>query len=134
MWVEPAIRREGKSECGVVPDALAALGRYAWPGNVRELENVIERSLALSKDNVLLPSDLPPEISRSDAAISALGPNLIEDRPTLGELERRYIELVLREAGGNKKRAAELLGIDRRTLYRTLERDGRDDDSDNNES
>ncbi len=126
--------REGKSECGVVPDALAALERYAWPGNVRELENVIERSLALSKDNVLLPSDLPPEISRSGAAISALGPNLIEDRPTLGELERRYIELVLRETGGNKKRAAELLGIDRRTLYRTLERDGRDDDSDNNES
>jgi DNA-binding NtrC family response regulator len=49
---------------------------------------------------------------------------LLDDRPTLAELERRYIELVLRETGGNKKRAAELLGIDRRTLYRTLERAG----------
>jgi len=48
---------------------------------------------------------------------------LAHDRPTLAELERRYIELVLRETGGNKKRAAEILGIDRRTLYRTLDRE-----------
>ena len=47
---------------------------------------------------------------------------LVDDRPTLAELEKRYIELILRETGGNKKRAAEVLGIDRRTLYRTLER------------
>ena len=51
--------------------------------------------------------------------------NLIDDRPTLAELERRYIELVLRETGNNKKRTAELLGIDRRTLNRSLERGGR---------
>ena len=50
---------------------------------------------------------------------------IVDDRPTLAELERRYIELILRETGGNKKRAAEILGIDRRTLYRTLEREGR---------
>jgi DNA-binding NtrC family response regulator len=100
---------------------MEALARYNWPGNVRELENAIERSLALSKDGVLLVSDLPPEI-----AGGAQGPapaNLIDDRPPLAELERRYIELVLRETGGNKKRTAEILGIDRRTLYRSLERD-----------
>ncbi|HSS38446.1 MAG TPA: helix-turn-helix domain-containing protein, partial [Polyangia bacterium] len=49
---------------------------------------------------------------------------IIADRPTLGELERRYIQLVLGECGGNKKKAAEKLGIDRRTLYRALERSG----------
>jgi two-component system NtrC family response regulator len=48
--------------------------------------------------------------------------NLVEDRPTLAELEQRYVNLILQQEGGNKKRAAEILGIDRRTLYRTLER------------
>ena len=104
------------------------LQRYAWPGNVRELENVIERALALSKDGVILPSDLPPEVAQEAATTGGAGRGggggLVDDRPTLAELERRYIELILRETGGNKKRAAEILGIDRRTLYRTLERTG----------
>jgi DNA-binding NtrC family response regulator len=105
---------------------MATLERHAWPGNVRELENVIERALALSKDGVILPSDLPPEVSGPQHATSH-GPGLVDDRPTLAELERRYIELVLGETGGNKKRAAEILGIDRRTLYRTLEREEKQD-------
>ena len=120
--------RERRSDAGVAPQAMALLQRYGWPGNVRELENVIERALALSKDGVILPSDLPPEIAQEDGSASgaaaAPGGALVEDRPTLAELERRYIELILRETGGNKKRAAEILGIDRRTLYRTLERAG----------
>ncbi|HEX6836976.1 MAG TPA: sigma-54 dependent transcriptional regulator [Polyangia bacterium] len=120
--------RERRQDAGVAPQAMALLQRYAWPGNVRELENVIERALALSKDGVILPSDLPPEIAQEEAAAggaaAATGGGLVEDRPTLAELERRYIELILRETGGNKKRAAEILGIDRRTLYRTLERTG----------
>jgi DNA-binding NtrC family response regulator len=120
--------RERRQDAGVAPQAMALLQRYGWPGNVRELENVIERALALSKDGVILPSDLPPEIAQEDGSASgaatAPGGALVEDRPTLAELERRYIELILRETGGNKKRAAEILGIDRRTLYRTLERTG----------
>jgi DNA-binding NtrC family response regulator len=118
--------RERRSDAGVAQAAMALLQRYAWPGNVRELENVIERALALSKDGVILPSDLPPEIAHEAAAAAsaATGGGLVEDRPTLAELERRYIDLILRETGGNKKRAAEILGIDRRTLYRTLERAG----------
>ena len=118
--------RERRQDAGVAPAALALLSRYAWPGNVRELENVIERALALSKDGVILPSDLPAEIAHEAglAPSAAGGGGLVEDRPTLAELERRYIELILRETGGNKKRAAEILGIDRRTLYRTLERTG----------
>jgi len=115
--------RERRTDAGVASQAMAVLERYAWPGNVRELENVIERALALSKDGVILPSDLPPEVSGVHAPGPA-GSTLYDDRPTLAELERRYIELILRETGGNKKRAAEILGIDRRTLYRTLEREG----------
>jgi DNA-binding NtrC family response regulator len=118
--------RERRADAGVAREAMALLQRYGWPGNVRELENVIERALALSKDGVILPSDLPPEIAHTDGAPpSSAPPGLVDDRPTLAELERRYIELVLRETGGNKKRAAEILGIDRRTLYRTLEREGK---------
>jgi DNA-binding NtrC family response regulator len=124
--------RERRADAGVAREASALLSRWSWPGNVRELENVIERALALSKDGVILPSDLPPEVAQEAAggpgggagAASSTG-GIVDDRPTLAELERRYIELILRETGGNKKRAAEILGIDRRTLYRTLEREGR---------
>jgi DNA-binding NtrC family response regulator len=121
--------RERREDAGVAPKVSGLLARYAWPGNVRELENVIERALALAKDGVILPSDLPPEIAQEEGATTSTAPAgpgaLVDDRPTLAELERRYIELILRETGGNKKRAAEILGIDRRTLYRTLEREGR---------
>jgi DNA-binding NtrC family response regulator len=125
-------QRERRADAGVAADAMEALRRYGWPGNVRELENVIERALAMSKDGVVLSSDLPPEVAESAPPASGTSPavgeglgTLVGDRPTLAELERRYIELVLRETGGNKKRAAEILGIDRRTLYRTLEREER---------
>jgi DNA-binding NtrC family response regulator len=116
--------RERRSDAGTAPQAMALLQRYGWPGNVRELENVIERALALSKDGVILPSDLPPEVAQA-SPVGAAPAGIADDRPTLAELERRYIELILRETSGNKKRAAEILGIDRRTLYRTLEREGR---------
>jgi two-component system response regulator HydG len=116
--------RERLNAAGAAPAAMTLLQRHSWPGNVRELENVIERALALSKDGVILPSDLPPEVAHAAGGHSpATAGGIVDDRPTLAELERRYIELILRETGGNKKRAAEILGIDRRTLYRTLERE-----------
>ena len=117
-------RREGRSHARIADEAMALLRRYGWPGNVRELENVLERALALSKSGIILPSDLPGDIRGGEG--QRPGPttaqNIIEDRPTLAELEQRYINLILHQEGGNKKRAAEILGIDRRTLYRTLER------------
>jgi DNA-binding NtrC family response regulator len=116
--------RERRREAGMAPEAAAALIRHNWPGNVRELENTVERALALSKDGFILSSDLPREIATLGAPQQPPAPSLVDDRPTLAELERRYIDLVLRETGGNKKRAAEILGIDRRTLYRMLEREG----------
>ncbi|HEY5090029.1 MAG TPA: sigma-54 dependent transcriptional regulator, partial [Polyangia bacterium] len=125
-------RRERRETAGLSPEALKLLSAYDWPGNVRELENAIERAVAVAK-GVILPSDLPPEVSGRVAPSAGSGggaapdDGIIADRPTLGELERRYIQLVLGESGGNKKKAAEKLGIDRRTLYRALERSGDDD-------
>ncbi len=116
-------QREGRAEAGIADDAMEILRRYNWPGNVRELENVIERALALSKSGIILPSDLPAETRGADSRPNLVtNGSLVSDRPTLAELEQRYINLVLQQEGGNKKRAAEILGIDRRTLYRTLER------------
>jgi len=128
-------RRERRAAAAMSPETLKLLNAYSWPGNVRELENAIERAVAVAKGGVVLPSDLPPEVgggAGTAAAIAAGGGGLgdaggiIADRPSLGELERRYIQLVLQESGGNKKKAAEKLGIDRRTLYRALEREGDD--------
>ena len=85
---------------------------------MRELEHAVERAVALARSAVILPEDLPPEI-RAD---TARPPELPSRRMTLDELRRWYVATVLEETGGNKLRAAELLGIDRRTLYRILER------------
>ena len=94
---------------------------------MRELENAIERAVAVAKGNVVLPSDLPAEVY-GGAPLAPAG--IVDDRPTLAELEKRYIALILGECGGNKKRAAEKLGIDRRTLYRAIERSGDSSDGD----
>jgi DNA-binding NtrC family response regulator len=124
-------RREGRPAASMSKEALEVLCRHDWPGNVRELENAIERAVAVAKGDVVLPSDLPVEVHGGSVAHTA---GIIDDRPTLAELERRYIALVLGECAGNKKKAAERLGIDRRTLYRALERSGeeggQDDDAD----
>jgi two-component system response regulator AtoC len=117
-------RRERREQAALSPEALRLLTAYSWPGNVRELENAIDRAVAVAKGNVILPSDLPPEVGGAGPVVSGDGSGIIEDRPTLAELERRYIALLLHESGGNKKKAAERLGIDRRTLYRALERTG----------
>ncbi|HSS39155.1 MAG TPA: sigma-54 dependent transcriptional regulator, partial [Polyangia bacterium] len=125
-FLSKTARRERRAVAAMSPEALRLLTGYAWPGNVRELENAIERAVAVAKGNVVLPSDLPPEVGGAGPVVSGEGGGIIEDRPTLAELERRYIALVLHESGGNKKKAAEKLGIDRRTLYRALERGGED--------
>jgi DNA-binding NtrC family response regulator len=131
-------RREGRAPATISAEALQSLRTYTWSGNVRELENAIDRAVAVAKDGVILPSDLPPEITaRRRGAVAApadstpqprqgtgAAASILDDRPTLAELERRYIDIVLGECGGNKKKAAERLGIDRRTLYRALERSG----------
>ncbi|PYN47054.1 MAG: two-component system response regulator [Candidatus Rokuibacteriota bacterium] len=108
----------------LAPEAFALLVAYHWPGNVRELENVIERAVALSSSETLLPDDFPPQLREE----SGRTPRLPAAGMTLEEVKRWYVNKVLEEAGGNKLRAAELLGIDRRTLYRILERQATEDE------
>jgi DNA-binding NtrC family response regulator len=128
-FVAQAARKENRPQPTIAPEAMEALRHYTWPGNVRELRNAVERAMAVASPDVVLASDLPGEITGRPATAAPArgagggGGDLVADRPTLAVLERRYVELILVETGGNKKRAAEILGIDRRTLYRTLDRD-----------
>ena len=104
----------------IVPETLALLTAYPWPGNVRELENTIERAVALSRGALLTPADLPERI-RGAGGAAAIIAQAKSGRMTLAELEREYILETLRETNGNKSRAAEMLGLDRKTLYRKLD-------------
>lgn len=108
----------------ISPKALDILMRYNWPGNVRELENVIERAVTLSQRPLILPEDLPRRL-QTEPTSPLLTYHLPSQIP-LSELEKLYIKKVLEETGGNKKKAAEILGIDRRTLYRMAARFGID--------
>jgi DNA-binding NtrC family response regulator len=101
--------------------ALEALSTYHWPGNVRELENLIERLVVFSRTTMIDVRDLPATVT---PRAPALEKRLFDDLPTLEEIERRYLTHVLEQVGGNRTRAAEVMGIDRRTLYRMAERFG----------
>jgi transcriptional regulator with PAS, ATPase and Fis domain len=104
------------------PEALERLERYPWPGNVRQLINVIERAKILADDQTIVPSDLPPEVNAL-ATRSILGiPGEGSASDDLESLQKSKIEEVLDRVGGNKTRAARLLGITPRSLYRLLER------------
>ncbi len=113
--------RLGKSVTGLAEPAAARLLAYHWPGNVRELRNVIERALALTRHDRITVEDLPDHIRhpRSEAPPLA-GSADPAALPTLAEMERRYIDQVLDQVGGNQTLAARILGIDRKTLYRKL--------------
>lgn len=110
----------GRPALNVTPEALATLTAYSWPGNARELENAVERAVALAEGAHLTPEDLPQRI-RNSGQTSQLLMQARTQRMTLSELERAYILETLRLTGGNKSRAAELLGFDRRTLHRKLD-------------
>jgi DNA-binding NtrC family response regulator len=118
-FLEKYGKASGKPVTGFARETLAVLAAHAWPGNVRELEHAVERAVALSSSPLLLPHDLPPEVG----AVAASPPRLPAARMTLEELKRWYVATVLEEVGGNKVRAAEILGVDRRTLYRILDRE-----------
>ena len=114
----------GRRIDAIAPDALAVMQRYPWPGNVRELRNMVERALVLGDGPTLELDDLPPEMqhaaprgSTDPSAPPAITPGTVR---TLAELEREAIDAALQATGGNKARAAALLGIDRTTLYRKL--------------
>jgi DNA-binding NtrC family response regulator len=108
-----------KKISGVSEGALKLLLNYSWPGNVRELENVIERAMNLSQEEIILPEDLPQSLEQKTD--EKLFEKAIRDKLTLSKLEKEYIKRVLMEVEGNKSKAAERLGLDRKTLYRKLQ-------------
>ena len=95
---------------------------YDWPGNVRELQNCIERAVTLTRFEKIIVEDLPEKIQHYRSSQLVIIGDDHQQLLTLEELERRYIERVLKAVGGNKTQAAQVLGLDRRTLYRKLER------------
>jgi two-component system response regulator HydG len=110
--------REGRDAPSLERDAYAALLAHDFPGNIRELENLLEGAAALSQGGTIRREDLqwlPRTIGTVEGAATGVGPESIAD---LRSLEEHHIQRVLRLAGGNKSRAARLLGISRRTLYR----------------
>jgi DNA-binding NtrC family response regulator len=106
-------------------EAMEALAAHDFPGNVRELENALRRAVALSSVGLITIDCLPPEIAavRSKTAGGASPEHrLIADRPSMEELQRRYLQLVLEETGWNRRRAAAVLDLDRRTIQRLIAR------------
>ena len=123
------IEAAGARRLRLSPSAQALLISYSWPGNVRELESAIEYAALRARGSEIMPEDLPPKLQADPARARLLSEHpslaaLYADLPTLEELERRYLVHVLDKVGGNRTRAAEVLGIDRRTLYRMAERFG----------
>jgi len=110
--------RNGKQMDGIAPEAMGLLSAYYWPGNVRELENVIERAVVLCRGRVLTAQDLPPRVAEEARVESNL---TIAVGTPLEEVERRLIRETLRQTKGDKKQAAQLLGIATRTIYRKLD-------------
>jgi two-component system response regulator HydG len=116
--------RSNKAVRGIHAAAAERLVSYDWPGNVRELENCMERAVALLRFDEVTVDDLPDKIRQHRADRLIFAGDDLNEVLTIDELERRYIQRVLALVGGNKSRAANLLGLDRRTLYRRLDRYG----------
>ncbi len=124
-------RELGKNVRGFSSDALDLLRNYSFPGNVRELQNVIKRAATFCQEGAVRAEDLPERLrgvsslqtARDDSAFS-LPPSLLDDKRVtpLEELKLRYVQHVLDQCAGNKRRAAALLGIGRRTLYEYLKK------------
>jgi DNA-binding NtrC family response regulator len=104
----------------ITSEAMAVLTAYPWPGNARELRNALERAATLSAAEVIGVEDLPPRVREAGRAAALLG-EASRKELSLRELERAYILQVLQQVNGNKSRAAEILELDRKTLYRKLE-------------
>jgi two-component system response regulator HydG len=104
----------------LAPEAMDAVLVYDWPGNVRELENALERAEVLTKGEIIPLSAMPGKVTERRA--EPLVAERTHHSPTLDTIERAYITWVLQAEGGNKSRAAEVLGIDPSTLYRKLSR------------
>jgi two-component system response regulator AtoC len=105
----------------ISPQAFSVLLTYDWPGNVRELENALEAAVALNRSGTITLEDLPPKV-RADFQKGRRLEDFYSDLPSLDELRAKYVRHVLRVVRDNKVKAAAILGINRKTLYRVLDR------------
>jgi two-component system response regulator HydG len=121
-FLERAAVRNGKDVLGFSQPAAERLLGYTWPGNVRELQNAVERAVALTAFERIAPEDLPERIRSHRRSQLVVGDEDPANLLPMHEVERRYILHVLDTTGGNKTVAARILGFDRRTMYRKLER------------
>ena len=119
-FVEEFARENGKPDLALTPEAIHLLEGYDWPGNVRELRNCIESMVVLARGLSLGTRDLPPSVRGASAEPERLEPVALN----LKAAERDLMVRALEQSGGNKARAARLLGISRRTLYRKLDEYG----------
>ncbi|MBS1151197.1 MAG: Response regulator of zinc sigma-54-dependent two-component system, partial [Myxococcaceae bacterium] len=121
-FLQAAAAQSQKQVKGLSAGAAEKLLAYAWPGNVRELENCIQSAVALARFDELSVDDLPAKVCQFKSERVVIAADSPEELVTLEELGQRYLARVLVLLNGNKTRAAKILGVDRRTLYRMLER------------
>lgn len=123
-FIERFADQSARAVRGLSSQAAEKLLAYEWPGNVRELQNCVERAVALTQFEQITVDDLPEKIREYRATQLVLPTENPAELLSLDELERRYVLRVLRAMNGNKTLTAQVLGLDRRTLYRRLERYG----------
>jgi two-component system response regulator AtoC len=123
-FVERFAKQAGKAMTGISKNAAERLLEYSWPGNVRELQSCIERAVALAQFEEILVDDLPERIRRYRRSQIVLSSDDPGELVPLEEVERRYIMRVLEACGWRRMEAARILKLDRKTLYRKLERYG----------
>jgi two-component system response regulator AtoC len=116
------LQRYSQRVVGIKSNAADKLLSYVWPGNVRELQNCVERAVALAQFDHIGIDDLPEKVREFKSSRVTVESNDPAELLPMEEVERRYILRVLEAVGGNKTLAAQVLGFDRRTLYRKLER------------
>ena len=112
------VEENGKPLDGVTPEAMDALCAYDWPGNIRELRNVVERMVVLARGDKLTLRDVPPDLKPGRAGRAGGGG--LDTAVTMDDAEKQMIVQALETNGGNRTKAAEQLGISRRTLHRKL--------------
>jgi two-component system response regulator HydG len=121
-------KKNNKDVKGFTQEALEVMLQYSWPRNVRQLENAIERAVVLTKGEMVVPRDLPPEILKAMEVPAAREAALMDEKTisislgtSLDTIERRVIEETLRHSRGDKNVASKILGISARTIYRKIE-------------
>ena len=118
-FVKEFAPRNGRTVAGIEPAAMALLQAYPWPGNVRELRNTIEKMVVLSRGELLTVQDVPANVRDGAETAARTSPEPVPTE-SLAQAEKRKILAALDAAGGNRSRAADALGISRRTLHRKL--------------